>query len=212
VSLADNILHAEALFNNHTFFSWNPKYHVSFRSLMRKCFTIDGPEADQSFNSFHIYIKKDIFPKERRPEWRNGELFISYLHYAGQRFTAYYTSKYDWKPRTNNSENYSMIFKVKNVDVIRHRWKPKKRCFQDWKKYDQSVMDDIMLKVKCHPPHWNPTTNLALCTNSTEMSNFRTQPTLAYIEKFDPPCKVIQRLDYVYNEHGHDGYDIDKEE
>ena len=93
-----------------------------------------------------------------------------------------------------------MLFKIKNVDVIRHRWKPQKRCFEDWKNYDQYVMDNMMLKAKCHPPHWNPTTNLPLCTNATQMKIFIEQPTMDEIKKYDPPCKVIHRLDYTYLE------------
>ena len=93
-----------------------------------------------------------------------------------------------------------MIFTIKNVDVIRHRWKPQERCFEDWKNYDQYVMDNMMLKVKCHPPHWNPTTNLPLCSNSTQLKYFEREPSIADIKKYDPPCKVIQRLDYTYVE------------
>ena len=202
VSLADNVLDAYVVLQNTTEYSWNPKFRVSFRSLERKCFTIDAPDIDQSLNwFFEICIKNDIFPEGRRPQLEDEEFFSTYLHYPGQRFTSYYTVKWDWMLRSNNSKNYVMHYEMRNVDVIRHRWKPQEPCIEEWKNYDQYVMDNIMLKAKCHPPFWNPTTNLSLCTNSTQMSKFRVQPSTAEIDQYDPPCKVIQRLDYTYKEY-----------
>jgi len=197
VSLKDKVWDAYVVLHNRTQYTWKPKYRVSFRSAYLKCFTIDAPDVDQSLNwYFEIFIKNTIFPYGKRPYWKDGDFFTSYLHYPGQWFTGYDTEKFDWTSRSNNSNNYAMEFRVKNIDVIRHRWKPQERCFEDWKNYDQYVMDNIMLKAKCHPPHWNPTSNLSLCSNSTQMIKIRRFS----IDEYDPPCKVIQRLDYTYVE------------
>jgi hypothetical protein len=197
VSLKENVLDAYVILQNRTQYPWKPKYRVSFRSVDRKCFTIDAPDVDQSLNwYFEILIKNSIFPHGKRPHGNDEGLFVSSLHYPGQRFTGYYTFKSDWKLRTNNGNNYHMNFKIQNVDVTRHRWKSNKCCFEDWKNYDQYVMDNIMLEAKCHPPLWNPTSNLSLCSNSTQFNTFIAQPSTAELKKYDPP--VIQRLDYHY--------------
>ena len=210
MSLKDNVLEAFVTLQNATKYAWKPKYYVSFRSAERKCFTIDAPDIEQSLIwYFEITIKNAIFPQGKRPRLKDGGLFTSYLHYPGQRFTGYYTVKYDWTSRHNNSSNYYMEFTIKNIDVIRNRWKSQERCVEDWKNYDQYVMDNLMLKAQCHPPHWNPTTNMSLCFNATQLNNFMTQPTITEIKKYDPPCKVIHRLDYIYTEHDNT-YDIGK--
>ena len=61
-------------------------------------------------------------------------------------------------------------------------------------------MDGIMKETGCHPSHWIPPANLPLCTNATEMKNFALQPTTLKVEMYDPPCKIIERLDYSYKE------------
>ena len=92
VTLADNVLAAYVALRNNTEYSWSPKYRVSFRSLLLKCFTIDAPDVDQNLNSFfEILIKPDIFPRGRRPQKGDDEYFLTYLHYPGQRFTSSYT-------------------------------------------------------------------------------------------------------------------------
>ena len=62
------------------------------------------------------------------------------------------------------------------------------------------VIDDIMEETGCHPSHWIQPTSLPLCTNATGMKNFSLQPTTLKVEMYDPPCKIIERLDYTYKE------------
>ena len=201
VSLKENLLYGYVFLQNETAMIWNPKHSVTFRSSKRKCFTIDAPDMNQQLNWFFgIYINNDIFPIGRRPGRNDAGRFYTYLHFPGQRFTSYYTVKSNWMLRTNNSESYFMEFTIKNIDVITRRSKPKKRCFEDWKNYDSYIMGNVMTEAQCHPPHWIPTSNMPLCSNTTEMKKFISQPTTGQIEEHRPPCKVIERLDYEYEE------------
>ena len=198
VSLSDNLLYSYYVTQEEKQFDWQPIHRISFRSSGRKCFTIDAPIANQSLLwYFGIFMNNNIFPEGKRSRTNR---FFTYLHYPGQRFTAYYTVKTEWSSRENKTKSYKMGFRINNIDVITNRNKDKERCIGEWKEYDQYIMDDIMEETGCHPPHWNSSRNLPLCTNATEMKVFANQPTTSKVENYDPPCKIIERLDYEYTE------------
>ena len=87
-----------------------------------------------------------------------------------------------------------------NIDVITNRNKGKERCVRKWNDFDDHIMNDIMVKTGCRPPHWKSNMNLPLCRNSSEMAIFASQPSTALVEKYDPPCRIVERLDYRYQE------------
>ena len=97
-------------------------------------------------------------------------------------------------------KSYTMEFTVRNIDVITRRNKFKSPCIDDWKHYDKYIMENKMRKVGCRPPHWETTSNLSLCSNEFQMKPFAEQPSTIEVESFPPPCKVIDRLDYVFSE------------
>ena len=141
-------------------------------------------------------VSNNIFPNGvRHPR----DLRIS-LHYPGQYFTNYYTGKRKWDVRDNKSKSYKMTFNLKNVNVIDHRNKIQKPCIEDWKRYDDYVMNDMMLETGCRPIHWNSTIELPICSNATQMKVFARDPMVAMIESLYPPCKSIDLLDYIYME------------
>ena len=59
-----------------------------------------------------------------------------------------------------------------------------------------------MHKVGCHPPHWRFRKDMSLpvCSNTTQMRAFAEQSQINDLESFDPPCKHIDQLDYIYHE------------
>ena len=200
VSLVDNMFHSFYWTQEDDTWQhkWEPNVFVSFRSSKRKCFTIDAPIAQQDgFWIFGMYIRNDIFPEGIRS--LKNKIF-TYIHFLGQRFTSYYTVKTEWGSRENKSKSFKMNFRIKNIDVITNRNKGKERCIENWKDYDQYIMNDIMVETGCHPPHWISKNGLPVCSNSTQMKKFADQPTTAKVEMYDPPCKIIERLDYTYDE------------
>ena len=180
---------------------WVPYFYVSFRSSVRKCFTFDIPflEKKQVF-MFGLRVKNSFFPQGVRPTTKDEHRFSVYFHYPGQRFTSIYTIKYDWEPKSNRSNPYHMQYEMKDVEVNRHRIRPQEPCIEDWKNYDQILMDEILLKAGCRPPHWETARNLSLCSNSEQMAYFVDQPSTATVEAFGPPCTVIENLHYRYYE------------
>ena len=198
ISLSDNLLDSEFMTHDRKLSTWHPFHYVSFRSSRRKCFTINAPFTDQKpIKGLSLFIKNDIFPSGERESYN----LYTYLHFPGQRFTSYYTIRYDWPKRTNNSsKNYAMLFDIKNIDVVTQRNTRHEPCHSNWQNFDQHLMDDIMLDVGCHPPHRNSTYNIPLCTNLTQMKQVDMQPSTSKVDSYDPPCKFILRLDYVYKE------------
>ena len=190
--------------------AWVPTPYVSFRSAIRKCFTFDIPYME---NKLIWYIAIDIantlFPKGVRPlldiqnmfngtDPSQGDGFLVYFHYPGQRFTSLYTVKYEWAQGTNITIPYYMEFYVEDIGVMKHRSKPEQKCVKDWKNYDQRVMERIMTKdAGCRPPHWHTSLNLSLCTTMKQMKFFIDQPSKLPLR---PPCNTIQRLRYTYYE------------
>ena len=63
-------------------------------------------------------------------------------------------------------------------------------------------MTEMMKKLGCRPPHWisNSTSYLDVCQNGEKMQSFAWQPNSDDIAAFDPPCRMIERLDYLYEE------------
>ena len=190
-------------------FEWKPKFYISFRSSIRKCFTYHIPIIEQHLvYHYRIKIRNSIFPKGVRPVPRkfdgsnpnDGGAFSIYFHYPGQRFTSYHTNMDDWISREKNSDPYIMIFTIEDVEVIRFRNKNKRTCIENWTQFDQIVMKDIMSKANCHPPHWNTTQTVTLCSKKEQMKHFKDQPKIGDIEKYDHPCHMIKTLRYGYHE------------
>ena len=188
---------------------WRPNFFVSFRSAIRKCFTFDIPflEEELVFN-FATDVRNGIFKNGVRPTFfgfdgsnpdDGGGLFV-YFHYPGQRLTSYYTIKYEWDTKKNDSKPYLMKFGIKDIEVIKHRHRKEEPCLEDWKNFDQLVMDDLMLKSGCRPIHWNTNQNLSLCSQQEQMIHFADQPSTTEVLSYGPPCRVFENLHYSYHE------------
>ena len=203
VSLTDNLFAGIYFTQSQKEIDWNPEHYVSFRSPDRKCFTVDAPFVDKNLLiTYAMAIKNNIFPDGERSPYE----ILTFLHYPGQRFTGYYTIKYDFVSRHNKSNPYAMVYRVRNIGVISRRNKKYDPCIEDWRHYDQQFMEQKMNEIGCHPPHWKANTSLPLCSNATQMKIFVDQPSTDKVETYDPPCHIIERLDSIYYEK-----DIDKD-
>ena len=115
VDFSDNLLGVYLVSHYWNATSFNPEYFISFRSARRKCFTVNAPTMKQTpLFYYRVYIKNDIFPKGKRSY---GTRIFTYFHYPGQRFTSYYTIKYDFADRQNASSSYVMLFSISNIDA-----------------------------------------------------------------------------------------------
>ena len=185
-----------------------PNFYVSSRNGENKCFSFTIPYVSQTpIISFFTRMNSSIFPNGKRaayPSFDGSNLnaggFMAFLHYPGEHFRSYFDKKYSWPERTNNTKNYDMVLTVKNMEVLKHRNKPDEPCNQDWKNDDAIVMQKIMHRVGCKPPHWKIKANLKACSSKEEIAQFK-WPTYATLQNFPPPCQVIEKLQYDYEEY-----------
>ena len=97
--------------------------------------------------------------------------------------------------------SFKMKFQVKDIDVITRRNKIRNPCFENWINHDEFILDQIMNRIGCRPPHWTTRLNLSVCSDTTKMKKFVRQPSYAIIESFHSPCRIIDQLDYLYQEY-----------
>ena len=205
VSLFDNLLAAKYKTQDNSFINGNSYHYVSFRSSKRKCFTIDAPfDGSELIKNVDIELKEGVLlggsPTKK---------IKTYIHYPGQRFTAYYTIGKTFPPWKYNNTNYKMIFRVRNIEVITRRNRIHEPCEEDWRHFDQHIMEGMKNKAGCCPPHWKRNLDLPICSNPNQMKNFDDQPTTSEMESNIQPCRVITRLDYDYT---YSEFDINKVE
>ena len=94
------------------------------------------------------------------------------------------------------------------MDVITRRNKINEPCLEDWKRFDKSYMEYMINKNGCRPPHWKMSPNISICTNTKKMEPFSIQPCTCAIKSFMDPCRVIDRIDYTYDEQDLDDPDV----
>lgn len=184
-----------------------PSFYVSNRNGGSKCFSFTMPYVKKiPVVSFFVRINADIFPNGKRtphPNFDGSNVdaggFATFFHLPGEHLRSYFDKKYSWNSRENNTENYDMIFTVKNVEVLKRRNKFVKPCNKDWKNDDDILMDKIMQSIGCKPPHWKLNTHLKHCSTKQQIKLFR-WPTYQDLQKFSPPCNVIEKLQYDYEE------------
>lgn len=143
VSLVDNLWESTYMTINDETYIWDPVYYTSFRSSFRKCFTVEAPQIGNDLLAYYgNLISNNIFPNGGRD---GNNSIIVYLRYPGTRFKAFYTLKYLYESRGNSSKSYWMKFTVKNVDVISRRNKPQEPCIEDWKHFDDYILNSMAI-------------------------------------------------------------------
>ena len=184
-----------------------PSFYISNRNGGSKCFSFRMPYVQGlPIVSFFVRINADIFPNGKRSMFPNfdgsdisaGGLSM-FFHLPGQHFRSYYDKKYSWATRKNKSKNYDMLFTVKNMEVSKHRNKFSDPCNTEWDNDDNMVMEKIMYRAGCRPPHWKLNSDLRYCSENKEMKKFK-WPSYKDLQKFPLPCNIIEKLQYEYDE------------
>ena len=202
VSLSENLLWAKYKTHSDIFVNWDVEYFVSFRSPDIKCFTIKAPNLPEGLLlGSGIQIGNNIFPEGKRSVLHK---ISTNFHYSGQQFTSLDAIKSDFDFRKNTTNNYRMQFRVRNVEVITRRDKKYEPCVKEWKYYDLYYQQYWMNQFGCRPPYWKFGNDnvLPVCSTLNEMKKFsRNFHITKDNQLIKPPCKVIDRLDYIFEEH-----------
>ena len=79
------------------------------------------------------------------------------------------------------------------------------RCEEDWMHFDQRIMERLMRKTRCCPPHWKTNMDIPICSDAIQMKTFNKQPNTAEMEAYIQPCRFVNNLDSIYSESGING-------
>jgi hypothetical protein len=184
---------------------------TTFVNQLRKCFTIHNPEKT-SMLFVEAKLKTSIFPKLIRPL---GFRFVLRFPFPNQLFRSAVSAFGNWPDRVNEPKSFLMDFRMSNVQVVKRRDKPSKRCY-DWKKYDEMVFEDILEEVGCTPVYWYKNSSLPTCKDKTKMKDLSNKFYERYFPidqkiKNIPPCIEVQYVQVAHKDLPKDNLDKKKQ-
>ena len=148
--------------------------YVDIRSSSLKCFSFDTPFIlNVGVEYLVVVLKNSIFPHGYRPTHHNFDIdtgrgggFEVRFNYPHQVFRSYFTAKWIWEPLGYNYTKkwIGMTFKMKNIEVLKRRTKQLLPCNSEWKHDDEKIMDEIIKRINCRPPHLGATTKHETCS------------------------------------------------
>ena len=175
-----------------------------------KCFSFHVPYQKGSIVSFlHLTINKTVFPNGQIPS--DGKGFQLYFHYPQQFTRSWPSQKRYWPSRSTSDNNYKMRLSLKNMEVLKRRYKNEEQCEQR-KDYDNMVSKYITDSVKCKPPYWTSDENTTLCKNGQKLKEINDKFWDIFYGNVDlnPPCREIKHITMDFAEA--DTKEIDKSE
>ena len=194
-------------------YGWRKPYR-NFRAHAWQTFSIDPPfETFGGVSRFlvqtWIKIRTNLFQNSIRqsvyeydPDSPNWGGFEVWFHYPNQLMQSWHLGmgKWFWPQRNeNSSKNYEMVFERSKMEVMKRRNKDESPCVEDEINHDQHVIQEIMSKSRCRPPHWNLSA-YPLCRSKEEMINVL--PPLKKQEFLDytPPCRIVTNMPFSFQE------------
>jgi hypothetical protein len=180
-----------------------------------KCFSVDIPnEKKDHIKSFNIRLKTNIFVNNTRPsklvysltDVQPTEGFLVLISYPGQIMGGKYKAKKDWQVRkTNDSEYYSMVFVVQNIEIVHHRNKRRRRCSERPFDADILTIQKIADMAGCRAPFMKIKTNLSTCKTQEELKKYYNTLNeywnIGNANDHIAPCRHLGRVDFDYWEY-----------
>ena len=161
-----------------------------------KCFTFHLPTSIKLL-SFSIALRNSVFNNGIRP--KSG--FDIALHYPQQLIRSWQFFIRNWPIRTNmSSRSYQLDINVKDVEILKHRNKPKTPCSTSMS-YDNDTYEEIVRSIGCIPQYLKIRMEhpLPLCKTKGELEGVANLLMEAFAgsgkyEHIIPPCKEVQRV------------------
>ena len=174
--------------------SITPSYSGFWKENFYKCFVIEVVNKD--VQTYSILINNKIFHQRIRPTYYD---FFTLIHYPNQLLRSLPTMKYSWKSR-KTQDDYEMRFAVHGTETLKRRHKGPEGCNQNWKFYDDDVMDQHLKSLGCRAPYQSLITNYAQCSSNEKIQQAKFSLASSNINKFPPPCRSIVKIFYAYDE------------
>ena len=123
---------------------------------------------------------------------------VAVLHYPNQLLISEENMKYTWPSTDSHNESIIMLFRIKNVEIVKRRSKPSRIC-RDWDNYDDNVMVSHVKRIGCRAPYHNSYHKVKFCTTKEKMKEVMWKLTEEN-HGIHPPCKTIEKIFYKYEE------------
>ena len=174
--------------------------HVYFWGV--SCLTLHATPTNRMFEA-SLWMNSSVFTNGKRPPL--DYKFVVSLSYPKQilKFAYHFGT---W-PERNSSDSFSMNFRIKDVEVLRRRFKSGSKC-SDWQNYDTIVEEKALSYVGCRlfkphseSHHYSPLLDKYPACDSIQKT--RLIKRLVYDDiisdsgnliKFTPPCSEIKRM------------------
>ena len=181
-------------------------FYNSFTGFWRKkffnCFGIQVPEIILQkqpkvyVEGFGVHLNATLFPQGLRPDYGK---FATFLHYPNQILLAIPTVKYKFQKRSNELA-YNMKYIINGLDTLKRRQKSEDPCHDNWKNFDNDVIEMNIRNVGCKNIYHKNPTDWPICNNRTYIrkANFPFRSDI--LKKYNPPCRQVDKMHYVYEE------------
>ena len=186
-------LEERAFYNSFTGF-WRNNFFDCFGIQLPK--TVLQKEPTVKIEGFGVHLNASIFPQGKREAGK----FATFLHYPNQILLSIPTVKYKFQTRFDDSA-YQMKYIVNGMDTLRRRQKSEDPCNENWKNFDNHVIETHVKTVGCKNIYHKNLTDWPLCKNTTDISkaNFPFRSDVIH-KKYNPPCKQVDKMHYLYEE------------
>ena len=137
----------------------------------------------------------------------NMSLFLKYFKPTDRSVWAMFHSRNQFLLQNNgkalsvndkNKKYVNLAFLTTKVEILRRRNKPKRRCMEDWKRWDEVSLSEYIKKIGCIAPYYEGTEKLPLCSTKTEMMKWYNMAVDIKSKRDNLPCQAMPRIDVEY--------------
>ena len=89
-------------------------------------------------------------------------------------------------------------FGVRNMEILKQRYKGNNQCEPNWKVFDSLMMEKHIKKTGCKPPYFSNIGRFFLCDTQTKLKDSLFER-MYQPHTFSAPCQSISRLDSKYS-------------
>ena len=160
-----------------------------------KCFAIKMPYSTK-IEHFAVRLKRQILLNGIRPQRYS---FVTLIHYPSQLLRSLSTMMYAW-PEWKDQSTYSMRFTIKSIEIFRQRNKISQPCIDEWRNYDNIILQNHLQKNGCKAPYQKHNASLPICKTKEKLKWSLFPLTLENVESYLQPCKTMEKVIYSYDE------------
>ena len=154
-----------------------------------KCFSLDIPKI-KDLMIFRILLSNKIFKDGLRP---TKYKFKTYLHLPQQFLMPGYDYKWTWDFKERASI-YKTRFIVRSYELDRKRSTSEHICSENWKNYDNWVMEQFVREVGCRNPYQIYNRNQEICKSQDDIRHSYFYRGIVAEGKYQKPCSTMESV------------------